>query len=139
VIVVVLIVAFTLLVGLLCVFVGLFLLSCRWAGLPRPRLITAIGVVLATTFVWFFIEAVFIAGLYKLYDLAGYPPWEVWLVGFFAGLPVSLTAATLLHVALLRVPTGKAVQVWFIERLIRYGFVLGCLGVFAVFVLAAKK
>ena len=135
----ILIVALAMLTALLAVFVGLFLLSCRWAGLPRPRLITAVGVVFATTFVWFFLEAAFVACLYKIYDMAGYPPWEVWLVGLFAGLPVSLAAATLMHVTLLRVPTRKAVQVWFIERLIRYSFVLAGVGAFAVFFLAAKK
>ena len=129
-----LVVAFSVLAG----FVGLFLLACRLAGLPRPRLATAIGVVIATTFVWFVVEGIFLAALRSLYNAAGFPPWEVWIVGILAGLPVSLAAATVLHVALLRVTVSQAIQVWFIERLIRFSFVLAGVGVFTVLVLAKK-
>ena len=127
-----------LLAAVLSVFVGLFLLSCRLAGLPRPKLPTAIGVVIATSFIWFVVEAIFLAGLRAIYNAAGFPPWEVWVVGLLAGLPVSLTAATVLHVALLRVTVSQAIQVWFIERLIRFSFVLAGVGVFTVLMLAKK-
>src|SRR5262245_3237558 len=124
--------------GALFVFLGIFLLACRLAGLPRPRVITAIAVVVATAFVWFIVEALFVAALHKIYAFAGFPPWEVWLVGLFAGLPVSLTAATILHVALMRVSTSQAIHVWFIERMIRFSFVLAALGIITVFILAKK-
>lgn len=136
---VVLLVLLAMMVGVLFTFVGLFIFSCRLAGLPKPKLIVAIGVVIATAFVWFVVEAVFLAALQKVYAFAGFPPWEVWLVGLFAGLPVSLAAGTLLHMLLLRVPSHKAVQVWFIERLIRFSVLLFGVGIAVVAVLAAKK
>lgn len=134
----VLLILLAMMLGFLAGMVALFLFSCRMAGLPRPRLIVAVGVVLATTFVWFLVEAAFLAALQRLYAIAGFPPWEVWLVGLFAGLPVSLAAATVLHVLLLRVPTSKAVQVWFIERLIRFSLLLLGIGIFVVAMLAKK-
>lgn len=128
----------TVLFAVLIVFVGLFLLACRLAGLPQPRLSSAIGVVIATAAVWFVVEALLLGVLRAIYDAAGFPPWEVWLVGLFAGLPVSLGAATLLHVVFLRVSTSQAIQVWFIERIIRLSFVLAGVGVFCIVLLAKK-
>lgn len=123
---------------LLGLMVGAFLLACRLAGLPQPRFILAVAVVMATAFVWSIIEAIFVGALYRVYEFAGFPNWELALVGLFAGLPVSLAVGTVLHMAFLKVNLSQAIQVWFIERLIRFGFVLACTGGFVLIWLSRK-
>ncbi|CAN5369686.1 hypothetical protein BH11PLA2_BH11PLA2_23880 [soil metagenome] len=134
----ILIIALLILFTVLTVFTTIFVVACRLAGMNPPGTIRSACVVIATAAVWAVIEAAFVAGLRKIYAITGNPQWEVWIVGLFAGFPVSLAAGCFLHKTLMRVSLSKAIEVWFFERMIRYGFVLAGLGLAAVAWLAMK-
>ena len=136
--------------GLLCVLVGflfgilffavaIFQIACKWCGLERPNVFTAAGIVFISWIVWAIFEGIMIAILQELYRAAGYPPWEARIVGFFLGLPCHMLVTTGLHIGLMRVKFGKAIEVWFIQQLILFSIVLSIAGLIVVAVLAAKN
>ncbi len=127
-----------LLLGILSFAVFVFRLACHWCRLERPTFFAAAGIVVVSWIVWAIVEAVMIAVLQEVYQAAGYPPWEARIVGFFVGLPSHLVVTTVLHMALMRVKLGKAIEVWFIQQLILFSIILSITGVVVVAVLAAR-
>jgi hypothetical protein len=128
----VLIAALAVLALALAAFTLIFILACRLSGLPSPGPARAAIVVLVTAFLWAIIEGILVAGLRNLYAKFGLPLWEVWLVGLFAGFPVSLAVGTLLHRLLMNVSPSQAIEVWFFERLVRYSIAAAGIGFVAV-------
>ena len=124
--------------ALLAFAVFIFMMACRWCGVERPRFPAAAGIVIVSWVVWTIVEAILVAVLQYVYESAGYPLWEARIVSFFLALPLDLTIATGLHMALMRAPLGKAVEVWYIQRLILLAIVLALTAVVAVGFLAAK-
>jgi hypothetical protein len=122
-IILILAVVLFLLLGALSLFTGIFLYSCKLAGLPSPGKPKAAIVVITTAVIWAGLEGLLVAVLHMAYAAFNGPAWEVWLAGFFAGVPLSLLAGTILHRLLMRVPLAKAIEVWCFERLIRYSLV----------------
>ena len=125
--------------GILFFAVVIFQIACKWCGLERPNTFTAAGIVFISWIVWAIFEGIMIAILQELYRAAGYPPWEARIVGFFLGLPCHMLVTTGLHIGLMRVKFGKAIEVWFIQQLILFSIVLSIAGLIVVAVLAAKN
>lgn len=125
----------TLLLGILYVAVGIFRLSCRLCGLERPPLFVAIGIVTISWLVLTITEALLLALTEKVYDFLGYPHWEARLACFFVGLPLDMFIATLLHKVMMREQLGKAIEVWFVQRLILLTLVMAGIGLFALYYL----
>jgi hypothetical protein len=122
--------------GILFTAVLIFRFACRWCELEQPGFLATCGIVILAWIVWAIFEGILIAILQTLYHNAGYPPWEARIVGFFVGLPCHLVVTTLLHVGLLRVSFGKAIEVWFIQHIILFSIILVIVGLVGVAVLA---
>ncbi len=119
--------------------VVIFQIACKWCGLERPNFFSAAGIVVVSFIVWAIFEGIMIAILQEVYLRAGYPPWEARFVGFFLGLPCHMLVTTGLHMGLMRVKAGKAIEVWFIQQLILFSIVLTITGLIVVAILAAKN
>ena len=128
-----------LLFGILFFAVLIFQVACKWCRLERPSFFAAAGIVVVSWVVWAIVEAIMISILQEIYQAAGYPPWEARIVGFFVGLPTHLIVTTVLHMGLMRVKSGKAIEVWFIQQLILFSIILSIVGMVVVAVLAAKN
>jgi hypothetical protein len=118
--------------GLLAFAVAIFQVACKLCGLERPGSFAAAGIVVVSYVVWAIFEAVMIAVLQEVYRAAGHPPWEARIVGFFLGLPCHMVVTTFLHIVLLRVPFGKAIEVWFIQQMILFSIVLAIVGLISI-------
>lgn len=124
------------LLGVLFFAVAIFQIACKWCGLERPGIFAAAGIVIVSWFVWAVFEGVMLAVLEEIYNAAGLPPWEARIVGFFVGLPFHLAVTTALHVGLMRVKVGKAIEVWFVQNVIVFSIVLLVVGLVMVALLA---
>jgi hypothetical protein len=113
----------------------IFRLACQWCNLERPSFLGASGIVILSWLTWFGAEAAMIGVLQEVYVWAGYPMWEARFVGFFLGLPFHMTVASVLHVAVMRVTAGKAIEVWFMQQMILLAIALCLLAVVGVFFL----
>lgn len=125
--------------GVLIFAVAIFQIACKWCGIERPNAVAAAGIVVISYVVWAIVEGIMIAILQEIYHAAGYPPWEARIVGFFFGLPCHMVVTTALHVGLMRVSFGKAIEVWFIQQLILFSIALTITGIAVVGFLAAKN
>jgi hypothetical protein len=125
------------LVGILLTAVLIFRLACKWCNLERPGLMAASGIVILSWVAWAIAEAVMIAALQVVYEALGYPLWEARFVGFFLGLPFHLVVTSLLHIMLMRVSLGKAIEVWFLQQGILLSIALALIGMLAIGYLAA--
>jgi hypothetical protein len=96
----------------------IFRLSCVLCGLPRPSLLAASAAMLINLAVIVLAEAVMKRLVEVSCRAAGFPDWEAGLIVFFLALPVDLVISSGLHAALMRVPFGKGIEVWFVQRLI---------------------
>ncbi|QEL17233.1 hypothetical protein [Limnoglobus roseus] len=128
-----------LLFGILTFAVFIFQVACRWCRLERPGFFAASGIVVVSWIVWAIVEAIMISILQEVYRAAGYPPWEARIVGFFIGLPSHMLVTTVLHMGLMRVKLGKAIEVWFIQQMMLFSIILAITGVLVVGFLAAKN
>jgi hypothetical protein len=116
----------------------LFRLACALAGVPRPTFFKAAGIIIVTFTVLSVAEGIMAGIVQAIYQDLNYPLWESGLVTFFIGLPIDLAIASGIHAAFLRIPFGKAVEVWFAHRLIMLTIVMAVAGVAAVAILASN-
>jgi len=99
--------------------VQMFRLSCRIARVPLPQPLRVLGVVFVTIVVGFG-SAGAIAGVIDwIYDRAGFPIWEVGVVGIFLELPIHMMLVSAIHAKIAAVPLRDALAVWFVEKLIK--------------------
>ena len=110
------------------VLVAMLRLSCGWCGLQRPGVLASLAVIVVSFVVEIVAGGVVQGGVYAGYEVAGWPLWEAAVVIFFLQLPFDLAAASAAHAVLMKIPLGKAVEVWFVQRLMLFalvGLVLG--------------
>jgi hypothetical protein len=122
----------------IAVLVAMFRLSCGWCGLPKPGVTASLGVILVTFVVEIIAGGVVQGGVYAGYELANWPPWEAAVVIFFLQLPFDLAASAVAHAGLMKIPIGKAVEVWFVQRLLLFGLIAAVIGAAALAVLARR-
>ena len=60
-------------------------------------------------------------------DAAGLPRWEAVVIVFFLLFPIDLVLSSAIHAALAGVRFGKGIEVWFVQRLIQLGLLVGIL------------
>jgi hypothetical protein len=120
------------------VLVAMFRLSCGWCGLPRPGVAASLAVIVVSIVVELIAGGVVQGGVYTGYELAGAPLWEAAVVIFFLQLPFDLAASAAAHAMLMKIPLGKAVEVWFVQRLMLFALV-GVVLTAAALAIAARQ
>lgn len=125
----------------LALFLGLLVLilrlACAVCGVEKPGFVKGSVVVFTSWLVLSVFEAVLLGLTEQLYEAFGYPYWEARLVCTIVALPAKMLIDSALHVVLLRVSLGKAVEVWFAKVLIELGLIAGVAAMVAVYLLAA--
>ncbi len=132
-----------------CGLIGLFVLAvylitfffryaCVLCGLPKPSVMTALGVLLLIWICKTNAEAVMKIAVSEAAQKAGLPPWEGWLIALFLFLPLDLLISAALHAGLMRIRFGKGIEVWFVQTLMILSVVAAIAGVAAVAILAAR-
>jgi hypothetical protein len=93
--------------------------ACVLSGLPKPSLMTASGMTLVR-FVSLLVAEAIVGKIveYCLVDLGGLPRWEAGVVFFFLFFPVDLLICATIEAGLMGLKVGKAIEVWFVHRLI---------------------
>jgi hypothetical protein len=127
--------ALTLFVAIL---VAMFRLSCGWCGLPRPGVLATLGVIFVSFVVEIIAGGVVQGSVYAGYEMAGRPPWEAGVVIFFLQLPFDLVVSSVAHAGLMKITIGKAIEVWFVQRLLLFGLILLIAGAAALAILARQ-
>ncbi|HEY2785789.1 MAG TPA: hypothetical protein VGJ05_12540 [Fimbriiglobus sp.] len=118
------------------ILVAMFRLSCGWCGLPRPGVLSTLGVIFVSFVVEVIAGGVVQGSVYAGYERAGWPLWEAGVVIFFLQLPFDLAVSSLAHAGLMKIAVGKAIEVWFVQRLLLLGLVAFVIGAAAVIILA---
>jgi hypothetical protein len=120
------------------VLVAMFRLSCGWCGLPRPGVLASLGVIFVSFVVEVIAGGVVQGGVYAGYEVAGWPLWEAAVVIFFLQLPFDLAVSAAAHAVLMKIPLGKAVEVWFVQRLLLFGLIALVVGAVAAAILVRQ-
>ena len=101
----------------------IFRLACGLCGVARPSVLAATGIILvnfvADAVALTILEAVVGSGA----RAAGLPPWEAVIITRFLDLPVDLVISSAIHAGLMGIKFGKAIEIWFVQRLIQLGVV----------------
>ena len=122
----------------LLVPVGLFLatyifrLSCRLCGLPQPGVLVAAGKMFVSWVALAAAIAVLRTCVHAACDAAGVPHWEAQLATWLLALPVDLVISSSIHAGVTHIHYGKAVEVWFVQRLIQLSILVAVLFVAAL-------
>jgi hypothetical protein len=125
---------------LFCCFVGLLLIpiflylvthvyrtSCVLCGLPKPSVLNAAVVMLVSWVCLLVAEAVMGKVVEVSCDNAGLPRWEAVVIVFFLLFPVDLVLSSAIHAGMVGIRFGKGIEVWFVQRLIQLGLLVGVL------------
>lgn len=128
---------FTLLV-VLTAWVIFFRLSCRLCKLKPPSIPRTLGIVLITFAATSLAEGILAAVVRASYSGLGLPLWEAGISAFFIGLPVDMAVNAGVHTAMMRIPPGKGIEVWFVQRVLLLGVILGIGGLAALAFLAGQ-
>ena len=128
---------FTLLV-VLAAWVVFFRLSCRLCKLPPPSVSRTLGIVLITFVATSLAEAMLTGVVRVSYDGMNLPLWEVGFASFFLGLPVDMIINAGVHGVMMKIPFGKGVEVWFVQRAM-LSAVLLAVGLFVALALFAGQ
>jgi hypothetical protein len=120
------------LVALLGTAVAVLWAACRLCRVDRPPLPVAVGIVFVSWLALTAAEAVLLTVTQGVYEWLGYPFWEARVACTFVGLPMDMVIASALHAALMREGYGKAIEVWFVQRLMLLSVVLGVIGLYAL-------
>jgi hypothetical protein len=128
--------AFLLLV--LMAWVLFFRLSCRLCKLPPPSLLRSIGIVVLTFVIASIGEGILAAGVRGAYRGFGWPRWETGFVTFFLGLPVDMVVNAGVHAGMMKLPFGKGIEVWFVQRVLLFSVILLAGGLAAIAFLAGE-
>lgn len=113
----------------------IFRLSCTLCGLPRPGVLISTG----KLFVSWVTVSIAVAVLYMIVQAvcvaANVPRWEARPATWLLALPVDLVLSSGIHAGLTRIRFGKAVEVWFVQRLILLSILIVILFIIAVVML----
>lgn len=101
----------------------IFRLACGLCGLSRPSVLAATGIILVN----FVADAVALTVLEQVVLVgtraANLPWWESLIITRFLDLPVDLVISSGIHAGLMGIKFGKAIEIWFVQRLIQLGIV----------------
>ncbi len=111
----------------------IFRVACHLAGLPRPGVLATTGKMFISAVGVALVMAILNVAIMAAGDAAGVPRWESEFVSFgILFLPVDLVISCGVHAGVMRIPFGKAVEVWFVRRLIQLAALLCVLAVAAL-------
>lgn len=113
-------------------------LSCSLSGLPKPSVLSAAGVMMVTVVSVGVAESIMGWAVEASCANAGLPRWEAGVITFFLALPVDLVIASAIHAGLTNMRFGKAIEVWFIQRLIYLVVLAAVVFVAALYVLVKQ-
>jgi hypothetical protein len=120
---------------LLFLLTYVYRLACVLSGLPKPSVLSAAGVMLVTVVSVGVAESVMGYVVEVSCASAGLPRWEAGVITFFLALPVDLVISSAIHAGLMAMRFGKAIEVWFIQRLIYLLILAAVVFVAALYVL----
>lgn len=120
---------------LLFLLTYVYRLACTLSGLPKPSVISATGVMLVTVVSVGVAESIMGWAVEESCASAGLPRWEAGVITFFLALPVDLLISSAIHARLTSMRFGKAIEVWFIQRLIYLVILAAIVFVAALYVL----
>ena len=66
-------------------------------------------------------EGILAAVVRASYSGLGLPLWEAGISAFFIGLPIDMAVNAGVHTAMMRIPPGKGIEVWFVQRVMLLG------------------
>jgi len=112
--------------------------SCVLCGLPRPTKLNAFGVMLVSWICLLIADAIMFELVQLSCDAAGVPRWAARVIVFFLLFPIDLVLSSAIHAGMVGIRFGKGIEVWFVQRLIQLGMVVG-VGVVALLVLLVQK
>lgn len=101
--------------------------ACVLCGLPRPSVLNASGVMFVSWVCLLLAEAVMGELVKVTCDQVGLPRWEAGVIVFFLLFPIDLVLSSAIHAQLAGIRFGKGIEVWFVQRLIQLGMVVGVL------------
>ena len=113
-------------------------LACALSGLPKPSVLSATGVMLVTVVSVGVAESIMGWAVESTCANAGLPRWEAGVIAFFLALPVDLVISSAIHAGLMNMRFGKAIEVWFIQRLIYLVVIAAVVFVAALYVLVKQ-
>lgn len=113
----------------------IFRLSCVLCGLPRPGVLISSGKLFVSWVVVSIAVALLYMGVQQVCQYANVPRWEARPVTWLLALPVDLVLSSSIHAALTSIRFGKAVEVWFVQRLILLSILLVVLFIIAAVLL----
>jgi hypothetical protein len=115
--------AFTLLV-VLTAWVIFFRLSCRLCKLPSPSVPRTLGIVIITFVAASITEIIMAASVRGTYSELNLPLWEAGFAAFFVGLPIDMVVNAGIHSLMMKIPIGKGIEVWFVQRVMLFSVIL---------------
>jgi hypothetical protein len=92
--------------------------ACVLCGLPKPSLLTASGMTLVRGVSILVAESIMGAIVEYTCDQAQLPRWEGRVIIVFLFLPIDLLICSTIEAGLMGLKVGKAIEVWFVHRLI---------------------
>ena len=96
----------------------IFRLSCTLCGLPKPGVMVSSGKLFVSWVMVTIAYAILRMGVLAICQAVGVPRWEADPAAWLLVLPVDLVLSSAIHAGLTRIRFGKAVEVWFVQRLI---------------------
>ena len=116
-------ITFTLFV-VLTAWIVFFRLSCRLCKLPSPSVLRTLGIVVITFVAATFTEFLMAASVRETYFKLNLPLWEAGFAAFFVGLPIDMAVNAGIHSLMMKIPMGKGIEVWFVQRVMLFGVIL---------------
>ncbi|AWM38388.1 hypothetical protein GobsT_34780 [Gemmata obscuriglobus] len=98
--------------------------SCVLCGLPKPGVTVAAGIMFVSWVAFVLAVSLLRAGVHAACDAARLPPWEASIITFLLALPIDLLISAGVEAGLMGVRFGKAVEVWYTQRLIHLAIVV---------------
>ena len=92
--------------------------ACVLCGLPKPSLLTASGMTLVRFVSLLVAESIMGKIVEYSCEQGGLPRWEAGIIIVFLFLPIDLLICSTIEAGLMGLKVGKAIEVWFIHRLI---------------------
>lgn len=101
----------------------IFRISCRLCGLPMPGVFVSAFKLFVSWVMLAIVVGILREMVRAICESAGVPQWEGNIGTWLLALPVDLVISSSIQAGLMQVHFGKAVEVWFVQRLIQLGIV----------------
>lgn len=115
----------------------IFRLSCVLCGLPKPGIAISLGKLFMAWVAIGIAVAVLRLVVLSGCKAAGVPQWEAGPATWLLALPIDLVLSSSIHAGIARIRFGKAVEVWFVQRLILLSIVVAILFIVALVMLVS--